>query len=138
MCVRRRSRIRDPPRLFCSATLVRSSSSATLVLHWWFHAFLAALLVMLCKISYCHCNSGRLGLFALVLRRHIYASLFFLDMLVSSFEIQPCIGTEGRSGSPCSASTKASLMDCYDTFTVLSSWLLSCLMARASFMVVMK
>ena len=135
---RHSSQIRDPPRPFCSATLVRSSASAASVLHQWFLAFSAALLVLLRKMLYCRCGLGRLGLFAVAFRRRIHASLFFLDKLLSSFETQSCIGTEERSGSSCSVSTRASLRDCHDASTVLSSWFLSCPMARAAFMDVME
>ena len=121
LCRRHSSQIRDPPWIFCSATLMCSSASAALVLHLWFLAFSAALLVRLCKMLYCRCCSGKMGLFTLALRKRIHASLFFLNRLVSSFNIQSCTRTEGRSGSPCSASMRASLRDCYDTSTVLSS-----------------
>ena len=85
LCRRWSYRIRDPPRPFCSATVMCFFTSAALVLHQWFLAFSAALLVLLWKISYCHCSLGTLGLFALALCRHIHASLFFLYRLVSSF-----------------------------------------------------
>ena len=116
MCKRHRSRIRDPPQLFCSATLLRWSTSATLVLHQWFLAFSAALFVLVHKTLYSCCSLGRFRLFALALHRYIHASLFFLERLINLFEIQSSTRTKGRSRSLHSASTRAPLKDCHDAF----------------------
>ena len=138
LCRRRRTQIRDLPWLFCSASLVCSSTSAALVLHQWFVAFSAALLFLLHKMLYCSCSLGKLGLFVLALRKCMHTSPFFLDRLVSSLETQSCTATVGKSAISCSISKRAYLRDLHGTSTVQSSWLRSCPIARASFTVVMK